>query len=670
MGRKMKDTSPEAVASRSKYAKTIASLYPILKASVPKSFKGYAQGDLLWVGTPKISDGAFEFKPNKVLYRVDAGSDLGGRIAGSRVGMVIHSVFASQQDEEPDALRDVSQLGFNEDHGLVIVPHEIELKQTLKLNSATKKAAEKIISSQGKAISTFMDPLSLTDRNIKALPGLMKSFLAYKAGEGSNDFSRVGEEFLTWLASGSSKASAKMQAGVLEWIQANLDGYNAVWYVVKLLVDLKLDLKAQIDRQVGDVVYAELDNKPGHEGFVSVTPDGIIKLVHRAEFMKKTKLDEQTLQEQDASSAVFTFMRANPPTRGHHMVVDKVAQAAKGGDYFIFLSQSQDAKKNPLDWQTKMHFAKLLMPRHRAHFASGNEFANIKTPLLAADWLYNQGYRDLTMVVGSDRVSSMKDILDGWNSEDIRTKYGRDPVNIRVLSAGHRDPDAEGVAGISASMVRELAKNSDFEGFKDVVGLDDASAFAMYDAVRKGMKVGKSKAKEPDDVQPLVNESLSNKCLGNRLSESAPADHSAGTIVKLKMSDASAHKLVDWCDHHQVPCMAPYELHLTVLFSKKPVPHLQALDGKQINIKCKPVGWKQLGASALTLELDCPAALRLHQKLLDQGGSHSFPNFIAHTSVNYDWHTQELPDDCPDFYLVFDAIEVDAIDPDYKPSSE
>ena len=289
MARKMKDTSPQAVASRQKYATTIASLYPIMKASIPKTFKGFAQGDLLWVGTPRVVDGAFEFKPNKVVYRVGSGTDLGRRIAGSKVGMVIHSVFSSQQDEEPDALRDVSKLGFSENHGLVVVPHELQLEQTLTLDKDAKNQLEKLLKGKANAINEFMDPLSLTDRNIKALPGLMKSFLAYKAGEGSNDFSNVSQEFLTWLAGPSSKASAKMQTGVLEWIQSHLDGYNAVWHVVKLLVDLKLDLKTQIDTQVGDIVAAELGDKPGHEGFVSVTPDGIIKLVHRAEFMKKDK---------------------------------------------------------------------------------------------------------------------------------------------------------------------------------------------------------------------------------------------------------------------------------------------------------------------------------------------------------------------------------------------
>lgn len=968
MARKMKDTSEPAVAARRKYAQTIASLYPILRASVPKSFAGYAQGDLLWVGTPPVVDGAYQFKPNKVLYKVPVDSDLGKRIAGSKVGMVIHSVYPDQSAQEPDALRDVHELGFSEDHGLVIVPHEIELESTLSLDPKVYAQAQKILSAHGAHIDAFLDPLALADRNIKALPGFMKSFLAHKAGEGSNDFSRVGEEFLTWLTSAKSKASGKQQAAITDWIQQNLEGYNDVWHVVKLLVDLKLHLKAQMDQQVGDVVAAHLNDKPGHEGFVSVTPDGIIKLVHRAEFMRKDTSESLMEAQEPAPAVVFTFIRANPPTLGHQLVVDQVARHARGGDYWVFFSQSQDAKKNPLSWHDKVQFATKLMPRHKSHFARGAEFAHVKTPLLAMDWLYNQGYRNITMVVGSDRVDSMNDILNGWNSEAIRSKYGRDPVQVRVISAGERDPDAEGVTGISASMVRELAARGDRKAFDAAVGLDPTTADSLYDAVRKGMKIGEPKGKKkvqeaqtleeawplllgaagrllaaaapkvlpnvgralgamarnpvkttiggtaavnPQDtvdvvrgaasvaggaldaaratgqavrgaaqvaasttnfirdtgaaaaqagqaaytsveaaaagiaamtkgmlgasaVQALakfavqyalpaaavvallyggkklydyfsqnppqelekvaqqVNEGLWNKIWGKRkpklarpsqfpppphtventtqwvkdwvayersegrdpahlfdpnqisgsiwltihagwseklakdtfkhlwndpeigpmirnapqaeprgqiiapsdtgysstgsynyrdslhdmgtvltqLWEDRPADHRHGTIVMLRMSSASGDKLAEWCKQNNVPCMDPHNMHISVLFSKKPVPHLQVLNNTPIQVTCKPQAWKMLGDKALTLVFDCPAVQKIHQDLKDLGGEHSYPDLIVHTSVNYDWnHQLALPDQLPSMPLVFDRVEVMAIDPDYKPNS-
>jgi hypothetical protein len=134
-GRKVKDTSDAAQAARRNYARTIASLYPILQQAVPKTFKGFAQGDLLWTSTPSVRDGAYEFKPVKILYRVPVDSDLGEKIGKSQVGMVIHSVYSSQEDQEPDALRNVADLGFKEADGLVILPHELDLSTSFSLDS-------------------------------------------------------------------------------------------------------------------------------------------------------------------------------------------------------------------------------------------------------------------------------------------------------------------------------------------------------------------------------------------------------------------------------------------------------------------------------------------------------------------------------------------------------
>lgn len=660
MNRKMKDTSPQAVAKRQSYARTIASLYPILKAAVPKSFKGYAQGDLLYVGTPKLSQGQYQFKPNKIEYKVSAATPLGKLIGKSKVGMVVHSVFQSPQDEEPEALRDVHRLGWKSMGDLVVVPHEIELTQALQLNPRLFTQAKSLLNTHADQINKLFDPLSLADRNIKALPGLMKAFLAYKAGEGDNDFSKVAQEFINWLTSASSKASAKMQTSVGEWIRENIDGYNSVWEFVKLIVDLKLDLKSQMDQQVGTIVSAELENKPGHEGFVSVTPNGIIKLVHRAEFMKKDKpeaVSEQTDVAAPTKSdrVVFTFMRANPPTPGHKLVVDQVKKLAHNDDYWVFLSHSQDPKKNPLSWQQKHQFAQLIMPEHEDHFAHDDRFTQVKTPLLAADWLYNQGYRDLTMVVGSDRVASMTDILTGWNSEPIRSKYNREPVKIKVVSAGERDPDADDVTGISASKVRELVAQNDFDGFKAAVGMDQTSAKQMFDAVQSGMQTKKGKAvKEGNFNSTTVHTGLSED------------EHDQGTIAKLILDPDSSKKLYAWCEAHGIDCIEPYNLHSTLMYSKTPAPELAQMNGTETRIVADIVGWKILGSNVLTLELHCPIMNRMHEKFKQLGAVHEYSDFIPHTSVVYGWNHSQVPDEVPDMKLVFEALMVEGIDPTFS----
>jgi hypothetical protein len=329
----------------------------------------------------------------------------------------------------------------------------------------------------------------------------------------------------------------------------------------------------------------------------------------------------------------------NPPTVGHKRLVAKVAKEAGNDDYWVFLSHSQDVKKNPLDWRTKLRFAGELMPTYKSHLASGEQFENVKTPLLAMDWLYDQGYTDITMVVGSDRVDDMTRLLDGWNSDTVRGKYNRQPVNIQVISAGDRDPDSEGVEGISASLVRNLAKQGDYSKFKAAVGLDDELAQDLYTQVRKGMML-------------------------NPMQESTR--HDLGTIVMLHMNQTHAHKLAAWCAQHGIPCMKPEHMHLTLISTMRPEPYLLKLNNTETHVITQPVSWEMLGNSSLVLKLDSPQCMSMHAHLIRSGIQHKFANYIPHVTVSYNWHAHTpLPTQVPNFDLLFDWIEADAVDPNY-----
>jgi hypothetical protein len=223
---------------------------------------------------------------------------------------------------------------------------------------------------------------------------------------------------------------------------------------------------------------------PEHEGFVSVTPQGIAKLVNRAEFMKKEKSQQLKEQTVDGPSVSWSFLRANPPTLGHQMVVDQVARNAAGGDYWIFFSHSQDSKKNPLDWETKLAFARQIFQDHKDHLV---DIGHIRTPSDAANWLYQQGYRQLNLIVGEDRVAGMTELMNSWNSQAVRLKDQREPVQITVSSAGERDPDAEGISGISGTRARAAVSAGNMEDFVASTGLEGAVARELFDAVAAGM---------------------------------------------------------------------------------------------------------------------------------------------------------------------------------------
>jgi hypothetical protein len=643
LNRKIKLDTPEAKAARQSYASKIAQLYPLLKQVIPHSLTGFVQGDLLWTHTPPEQHDAYVFQPNKIKYQVPVSSDLGKQIGMSQVGIVFHSMYNSPQDAEPQALRDPGELGIKSTTQVVVVPHEMQFAQPFELDAGLKKKVQQLIQSKGAQVNEFLNPVRLSDRQIKGLPMVMKSFLAHKAGEGETDFSHASEQFLQYLVSKKAKVTQKARENMLTWIEQNVVAYNTVWQMVQLLVDIKLDLKQQMDATVGDKVKADLHDVPGHEGFVSVTPEGIIKLVNRAQFMKKdAPLTEQTADSAESHSphrVVFAFGRMNPPTRGHKKLMDKVAAQAGNDDYWIFLSHKQEPVENPLDWHTKMKFIKSIIPAYASHLASGAQFESIKTPLLAMDWLYNQGYRDITMVAGEPDVPLFTKMLTSWNSEAIRTKYKREPVTWKMVSAGKRDPNAKGVQGISGTLVRKLATQGDFSKFKTAVGLSDELAQDLYTQVRKGMML-------------------------NPMQESTRND--LGTIVMLHMNQTHAHKLAAWCAQHGIPCINPEHMHLTLISTLRPEPYLLNLNNTETHVITKPVSWEVLGNSSLVLKLDSPQCMSMHAHLIKSGMRHKFANYIPHVSVSYKWHAGlVLPAKVPDFELVFDWVEADRVDPNF-----
>jgi hypothetical protein len=193
---------------------------------------------------------------------------------------------------------------------------------------------------------------------------------------------------------------------------------------------------------------------------------------------------QQLFEAIDRKHAAFCFGRMNPPTVGHGQLINTVAQAAGSGDYYIFTSQTQDAKKNPLDYATKVKFIKALFPEHAGHVVQDS---SLKTIIQVAQWLYDRGYRSVTFVAGSDRLENFKELLTKYNGvEGAAGFYQFD--SIEFASSGERDPDADGIAGVSASAAREAAAAGDSDAFAQATGAGEV-AEPLYLAVRRGMLV-------------------------------------------------------------------------------------------------------------------------------------------------------------------------------------
>lgn len=206
------------------------------------------------------------------------------------------------------------------------------------------------------------------------------------------------------------------------------------------------------------------------------------------------------LLEARKSTIVMAFGRLNPPTIGHELLVKAVAALAKkhNADHIIYVSRTQDAKKNPLTVDQKVSYARQSFKGMNIVGASDK----VRTFIEAAKDLTGK-YDNLIMIAGSDRVVEYKQLLDRYNGKDFNFK------SILVVSAGERDPDEEGAAGMSASKMRAAASANDFSKFKQGVpsAMSDMVARRMFDDVRAGMKLNE----QTDDVrEDYVNDRVFN----------------------------------------------------------------------------------------------------------------------------------------------------------------
>ena len=260
--------------------------------------------------------------------------------------------------------------------------------------------------------------------------------------------------------------------------------------------------------------------------FVATTEDGKLKFVDKkkkkadddkpaqpkAQARPETEPKKPAPKETDAAAAkasegeagmegpaetlTVAFGRFNPPTVGHGKLLAAAQKAATGGDLKIYPSRSQDPKKNPLDPDMKVSYMKKMFPDYADYIINDDEMRSIFNVLTTAD---EEGYRNVNIVVGSDRQAEF---------ENLATKYNGDLYNfeqIRVISAGVRDADAEGVEGMSASKMRKAVADDDFDAFRRGTPkeLDDGETQALFDAVRAGMK-SKAKKKEVTEMWEIA----------------------------------------------------------------------------------------------------------------------------------------------------------------------
>jgi hypothetical protein len=170
----------------------------------------------------------------------------------------------------------------------------------------------------------------------------------------------------------------------------------------------------------------------------------------------------------------------------------------QGGDMRIFVSQTQDKKKNPLDYATKIKFIKEMFPEYAGDVVDN---AGINTIGKVASYLHEQGYNSATFVAGSDRLEDMKNLLTQYNGVEGKAHGFYDFEVLDFVSSGEREDGAEGVAGVSASGARLAAANNDFAAFKEATGAGELSK-PLFSAVRKGMGITEDISEAPIEMDP------------------------------------------------------------------------------------------------------------------------------------------------------------------------
>ena len=184
---------------------------------------------------------------------------------------------------------------------------------------------------------------------------------------------------------------------------------------------------------------------------------------------------------------VFAFGRFNPPTTGHEKLINKVKSVAGNVPYRVYPSFTTNPKKDPLPHALKVAYMRKMFPKHRKNIIADK---NAKTAIMIAEMLFKEGYKNLIMVAGSDRVKEFSTLLNRYN--DAPDKKGKQLFkfdSVQVISAGERDPDAEGVEGMSASKMRAAATDGDKDAFLTGLPKGFKDGEKLYRDVRKYMGI-------------------------------------------------------------------------------------------------------------------------------------------------------------------------------------
>lgn len=459
---------------------------------------GVYQGDFLYE-KPDVEEenGKLKFAPNTITYAANKDSPQGRKIAASDIGFVVHTQYKGKRLDDMKAGFDVDHSKFKQDPAVNLVNPEVNdlsnTRYTPQLRAAYQEHKAKALEAYQQTGEDTLSKLGKHDQYLKpyingtvrdgttpSTKGYMESLIKRRDAEVEKAKSAAGKQ-----------KKAETYNELIDDIDGNKANYDAAFKLHHHLQKAK-DTLVQALGNPTDFEHTVGGKQVKPEGFVSIRNGRPTKLVDRAEFSRlnfannRGKGDpEATTPPPDEKHHVFAFGRMNPPTVGHGALVDKVKEIAKANnaDHSIVLSHSQDPEKNPLSAEQKLKHACRFFPGANIDVADSEN----PTFIHQLKKLHKQGVTHATMVAGSDRVDEYKKLLDRYNGPNGEFNFKK----INVVSAGERDPDAEGVTGMSASKMRGHAMDRNYGEFRKGIPTHVAPEHAeeLYNDVRKAMDI-------------------------------------------------------------------------------------------------------------------------------------------------------------------------------------
>jgi hypothetical protein len=467
--------------------KKLSFLFQSLKKVTPK--QGVFQGDLMYSSEDVNAAGDnISFTPNTLTYNVDKNSHQGRKIMKSKLGIAAHSHYEESKNGGLQAVFDIDMSKFKPSDDV----HFFPTKLRGPFNYSTKDMTTFATSIKGLAEKY---PKLLKDGAFDKIKGHEQTLISY-----INDTVRRRVEpsfsgYVSFLHGKFQKKSSdspalsssmrkQMDSGIKDATE-NKKAFNAIFDAHK---DIQLAKNALVGSLSKSSPYKEtiLGEPSKPEGFVITQNGQPVKMVDRQHFSSANFSWNEKSNPAD-NPLVLTWGRMNPPTAGHERVINKGEDIARrtGARHEVVASRSQDSKNNPLTPTQKVSWLKSMFPGKNVSVAAPDK----STLVAQLQHFHNQGVRDLTMVVGADRMKDYNDILAKYNGPGKLFHFNR----ARVISAGERDNQSKGVEGSSGSKQRDAAKKGDFKTFKMGLpsGAKPKDAHKMYHDMRAGMGVVK-----------------------------------------------------------------------------------------------------------------------------------------------------------------------------------